>query len=178
MNPLCMCALRCTRFFGGSSKGSGRTRPALVGPAEAAAAAAATAAVAAATAAAAAEAAVTAAEAALRLRGAAGHLLSALLAPALVERLDKVNLGSLDQALAVLDRREVAEEVLATVVGLDEAEALLVPPAGDTRLAPTAAAAPAPTTAVTTAITVAATVAAVAIAIAGGAAAPAAPRAP
>ena len=32
------------------------------------------------------------------------------------------------QHLAVRDRRVVAEEVLATVVGLDEAEALGVPP--------------------------------------------------
>ena len=99
---------------------------------------------------------------------------------ALVERLDVLNLGALNEALAVLDRREVAEEVLASVVGLDEAEALLVPAARDTGLAP-----PAP--AVTTAVAAVAAVAAVTVAVAAvvpvtvaavGAAAPAAPRAP
>ena len=156
----------------GVQKGKGRTRPALVGPTAAAAAEATIAlATAAAAVAAAAEAAAADEAAALRLGGAAGHLLRTLLALALVERLHELDLGALDEALAVLDAREVAEEVLATVVRLDEAEALLVPALGNTSRAATAAAtaasaAPTVTTAIAAAVAATAT--------AGGAAAAAA----
>ena len=137
---------------GGDSKGKRRTRPALARSAAAAteAAIATAAAVAAAATAVAAAAAAAAETASLRLRGAASHLLSALLAFALVVSLYVVNLGALDQALPVLDPRKVAEEVLTTIVGLNEAKALLVPAEGDARLpALTPATAATPATAVT-----------------------------
>ena len=156
-------------WVGGGSKGRGaRTWPDLVGTTSAAAAAEAAITLAAAAATvAAATAAEAAAAATLRLGGAAGHLLSTLLAFALIIGLLELNLGSLDQALAVLDAREVAEEVFATVVGLDEAETLLIPAEGHTSRATTAAAATAvaaPTVATAIAATVAATVAAAAAA--------------
>ena len=71
--------------------------------------------------------AVAAAAAATLLADAARHLLCALFALALVVLLHEEHLGSLTECVAILDRRKVAKKVLATVVGLDEAEALLVP---------------------------------------------------
>jgi hypothetical protein len=63
----------------------------------------------------------------LVLGGPARHVRRALLAAAVVPDLRVLDLGSLDEALAVEDRREVAEDVLSSVVRLDEAEALVVP---------------------------------------------------
>ena len=159
-------------WVGGGSKGRGvRTWPDLVGTTSAAAAAEAaiTLAAAAATVTAATAAEAAAAAATLRLGGAAGHLLSTLLAFALIIGLLELNLGSLDQALAVLDAREVAEEVLTTVVGLDEAETLLIPAEGHTSRATTAAAAAAAAVAAPTAV--AAAIAATVTATVGTAAA-------
>ena len=110
------------------SKGPRRTRPDLVGPtaaaAKAAIARAATTAAAATVVTAAAAVAVTA-EANLRLGGVTDHLLSTGLPLLPVKGLPVLDLGALDQALAMLDKQDVEEEVLATVVGLDEAEAPL-----------------------------------------------------
>merc|ERR1719181_2551997 len=66
---------------------------------------------------------------------AAAHLVRAGLAAAIIEDLEVSDARALDEAVAVLDGRDVAEEVLAAVVGLDEAEAALALPAeGHARL--------------------------------------------
>mmetsp|Transcript_64773 Transcript_64773/g.148319 ORF Transcript_64773/g.148319 Transcript_64773/m.148319 type:complete len:305 (+) Transcript_64773:73-987(+) len=91
------------------------------------------AAAAAATIAAAAAAAVAAAAARLLL-GATGHLIGAVLATALVPGLGVLDLAALDEAPPVGDGGEVAEDILAAVVRLDESEPLLVPPERDASL--------------------------------------------
>eukprot|EP00964_Phaeocystis_antarctica_P160214 scaffold131677_cov48-Phaeocystis_antarctica.AAC.1 len=61
----------------------------------------------------------------LRLLAAAGDLLGALLAPAVVVLLDVRHRAALGEHGAVGDAGDVCEEVIATVVRLDEAKALL-----------------------------------------------------
>ena len=117
--------------------------------------------------------ALRAARAAGLLGRAAGHVLRAVAARALVLALDEADLGALDEAVAVLDGRDVAEEVLAAVVGLDEAEAALALPAeGHARLLLAGGAAAAAAAAAGAAARAGARAAAAALARAGAGAGP------
>jgi len=72
---------------------------------------------------------------------AAGHLISLVLALSFVVPFDEVNLGPLRQAISVLDRREVTEKILTTIVRLDKTKALGIPSLRNTRDLPAATAA-------------------------------------
>jgi len=61
----------------------------------------------------------------------ASHRYCAVLALAIVIFLDEVDAAALLKRVAVLDRREVAEDVLAAIVRLDEPETTLAPTACD-----------------------------------------------
>mmetsp|Transcript_37612 Transcript_37612/g.106240 ORF Transcript_37612/g.106240 Transcript_37612/m.106240 type:complete len:209 (+) Transcript_37612:255-881(+) len=62
---------------------------------------------------------------------ATGHLLCAVLTAAVVVRLLELDRVTLSQSVAVFDGGEVAEDVFAPVVGLDEPEAAVVPAESD-----------------------------------------------
>ena len=62
----------------------------------------------------------------------------AVLALAGVVLLDEFHLGPMPERVAILDRRKVAEDVLASIVRLDEAKAALAPPERLSRLHPAA----------------------------------------
>ena len=73
---------------------------------------------------------------------AAGHVLGPVLALAVVKHLLKRHFGTLAELVPVRDRGKVAEDVIAAVVGLDEAETTVIPAGGDAgHLASTASAA-------------------------------------
>ena len=68
------------------------------------------------------------------LGGAARHRLRAILPLAVVVDPDELDLGALHEHPAVLDAGEVAEDILAAIVGHDEPVALLVPAFGSALL--------------------------------------------